>query len=156
MKRSSLSPAPGSPKRRKALERKTPLRADPEATRAFEQRGRASQTRKRRPVSPASPAQRSKVKLLSCLVCAGDHVHPAHLIDRSLCPTGADDPRAVVPLCPGCHRDYDEGALSILEHLEPRYRLELAFAVERFGLISTLERVTCETWRPLDLPEVVA
>jgi hypothetical protein len=103
-------------------------------------------------ISPATPAQRAKVKGMCCIVCGRDSyrlpIHPAHLIDRSLCPEGADDELAVVPLCVACHRLYDDGELSLLEHLEPRWREELAFAVRRFGLISTLKRVTNERWAP--------
>lgn len=109
---------------------------------------RSGAPRKPRAISPASPAQREAVRWKSCLVCAGAPVHPAHLIDRSLCPTGADDALAVVALCPSHHRQYDDHELSILEYLEPHHRDELAFAVKRFGLISTLERVTGERWRP--------
>ncbi len=84
----------------------------------------------------------------ACLVCRGHAgaCHPAHVIDRSLCGEGADDPRAVVPLCPEHHRAYDDGAggghLDLLPYLEPHHRDVLAFAVERVGLIATLRRVT--------------
>src|ERR1700755_2927421 len=97
---------------RKQPLKRTALQASPDSTRAFVERGRASSARtlgKRRPVSPASPAQRAKVKGEPCLVCC-EHsgVQPAHLISRAMCPEGADDPRAVVPLCALDHRDYDE------------------------------------------------
>lgn len=92
--------------------------------------------------------QRAKVRGLPCIVCAGEPVDPAHLLSRSVCPEGRDDVRAVVPLCRRCHRLYDTGRLSLLEHLEPHWRTELAFAVERFGLISTLEYVTRQQWAP--------
>ena len=90
----------------------------------------------------ASAAQRMRVAGQPCVNCGRHGVDPAHLIDRSLCPTGADDPRAVIPLCRGCHEAYDNHRLSLLESLEPYFREELAFAVERFGLISTYKRVT--------------
>jgi hypothetical protein len=62
---------------------------------------------------------------------------------------GQEDARAVVELCRRCHRLYDDGKLDLLVWLEP-YRLEeLAFAVERVGLIATLERVTNERWKPV-------
>jgi hypothetical protein len=67
-----------------------------------------------------------------------------HLIDRSL--GGDDDPRAVVPACWRCHRLYDEGRLSLLEHLERRYRAELAYAVELAGLLGALRRITNARW----------
>jgi hypothetical protein len=54
----------------------------------------------------------------------------------------------VVPLCPRCHRLYDDGAISILEHLEPHYRAELAYAVVLVGLVAAIERTTNERWAP--------
>lgn len=132
---------------RNGLSRATPLKrhpllSDPEKTRGWQDRSRARVKPNRRPVSPASPAQRRKVAGKACIVCAGSPCHPAHTIDRSLCPEGAEDPRAVVALCGQCHRLFDEQALDLLPFLEPRYREELAFAVERFGLLATLRRVT--------------
>jgi hypothetical protein len=41
---------------------------------------------------------------------------------------------------PRCHRLYDDGAISILEHLEPHYRAELAYAVVLVGLVAAIER----------------
>jgi hypothetical protein len=120
MKRSEL-------KRRTALERKP-------------------STLKRGPVSPASSGQRAKVRDRACIVCATGPCHPAHLVDRSL--GGDDDPRAVVPLCFWHHREYDDGTLSLLEHLEPRFREELAYAVELVGLLGALRRVTNTHWVP--------
>ena len=126
--------------------KRSPLKSDVEKRRAFVERAQrvAVTTSKRQSISPASPRQRAKVKGAVCIVCAGDPCDPAHLIDRSLCPEGADDPRAVVALCRGCHRLYDEHALSILEVLEPYHREELAYAVLRFGLVATYRRVTGE------------
>jgi hypothetical protein len=65
-----------------------------------------------------------------------------HLIDRSLTTDGQDDPLAVVPACFECHRAYDDGRVDILPALEPWFRDELAFAVARVGLLTTLRRVT--------------
>lgn len=107
---------------------------------------RTSTPRRRRPVSPASPGQRAKIHGRACIVCAQGPCHPAHVIDRSL--GGGDDPLAVVPLCPTHHREYDDGFLSLLEHLEPHHRDELAHAVQTFGLLRTLERVTNQRWAP--------
>jgi hypothetical protein len=100
-------------------------------------------------ISPATPEQRAKVKGKACVRCrrAGP-CQPAHLIDRSLASVGADDSRAVIPLCPECHRAYDEESISLLEHLEPHYREELAFAVERVGLLTALFRISNERWKP--------
>ena len=125
MKRSPLQ-------RKQALDRREALN-----TRAPLKRGRGF---------AASETQRKKCRDGLCVVCGRDRfeatIHPAHLIDRSLCPQGADDPRAVVPLCAEDHRRYDSGEISLLEYLEPRFRVELGFAVERFGLVNTLRRVT--------------
>lgn len=105
---------------------------------------RTTSQRKPRAISPAAPAQRAAIKDRACVVCRNHagHCHPAHLIDRSLCTEGADDPRAVVPLCPRHHRDFDEHGLDLLPFLEPHFRTELAFAVARVGLLTTLRRVT--------------
>jgi hypothetical protein len=121
---------------RAGLRRKTPLGASTPGGRP-----------KRRPISPASTAQRDKVRHAPCIAC--EHpgpCHPAHLIDRSL--GGDDDPRAVVPLCPGCHRLYDDADLDLLPSLEPFHRAELAYAVELHGLVRALERITNLRWAP--------
>lgn len=128
--------------------KRRPLNADPEKVREFQQRAKANSKRARKPISPASHAQRVKVKGETCVVCEQWPVDPAHLIDRSLCPIGQDDERAVIGLCRKHHSEYDEGKLSLLEHLEPWARQELAYAVERFGLIATLERVTNTRYVP--------
>ena len=87
-----------------------------------------------------------------CVCCGRDRfetvIHPAHVIDKSVCGDGGGDPRAVIPLCAETHRLYDTGRVSILEYLEPVYREELAFAVERYGLLNTLIRVTNQRWTP--------
>lgn len=101
---------------------------------------------KRRPVSPASEEQRAKVRFAPCVHCAIEGCHPAHVIDRSL--GGDNDPRAVVPLCPACHRAYDDGRISILEDLEPHFRVELAYAVHLVGLVAALNRVTNDHYVP--------
>jgi hypothetical protein len=101
---------------------------------------------RRKAVSEASPVQRTATRDRACVVCGqgAGSCHPAHIIPRGVTTIGQDDPRAVVPLCPVHHRLYDEGGLSILEFLEPHHRVELAWAVERVGLLSTLRRVTNE------------
>ncbi len=132
MKRTELGPG------RKSLERGSTFSAEPQPLK------RSAPKPRRAPVSPASPAQRARVKGKACIVCAQGPCHPAHLIDRSL--GGGDDPRAVVPLCPLHHREYDEAGLDLLRWLEPRYREELAYAVELVGLVATLRRVTNDRW----------
>ena len=101
----------------------------------------------RRAVSPATPAQREKVRGVRCIACHGSIEHdapsrPAHLIPRSMTTSGQDDELAVVPLGPVCHRLYDTGQLDLLPYLEPAWRGELAFAVARVGLVATYRRVT--------------
>jgi len=138
------------------VKRSVPLKASPDKIRAFQQRARTNSTYKPHAISPASRAQRAMVRGKPCLVCGEDRgVDPAHLIDRSLLSDGQDDPRAVVPLCRAtCHPAYDEHRLSLLERLETGERVELAFAVQRFGLLRTLERVTGERYRPVDFEAV--
>lgn len=134
------------------LERRTPLgpgaksreRRSTFAAKSTELK-RTAPSKRSRGISPASPAQRSKIASEVCVVCQSELVHPAHLIDRSL--GGDDDPRAIVALCPLHHREYDDGHLSILEYLEPHYRAELSYAVELVGLITALERITNRKWR---------
>ncbi len=96
-----------------------------------------------------STRQREAVTDKACAVCCSMPCDPAHLIDKSLA-TDLGDPLAVIPLCRRCHRAYDEGGLDLLPYLEPRYRAELAFAVERVGLLTTLQRVTNDrSWSTL-------
>lgn len=91
----------------------------------------------------ASSSQRAKVReIAACAWCADPSVDPAHLIPRSLITEGQDEPLAVIPLCRHHHDQFDRGELDILPALEPRYRKELAFAVERVGLAAVMRRVT--------------
>lgn len=106
---------------------------------------RAANKPKRSTFTPASSAQREATRSRPCLVDASHFgVEPAHLIDRQMLTEGQEDPRATVPLCRSCHRSYDDGTLDILPWLELGFSVELAYAVERFGLVSTLRRVTNE------------
>ncbi len=105
------------------------------------------QPKRRRPLTEASREQRAAVANKACVVCRCGPCDPAHLLPLGVCADGDGDPRAVIPLCRGLdghHRAYDDGDLDLLPYLEPHYRTELAFAVERFGLVSTLRRVTNE------------
>lgn len=91
-----------------------------------------------------SERQRVKVMERACIVCSHPGpCDPAHVIPKGMA-SDDGDPRAVVPLCRTCHRAYDTGSLDILPSLEPHWRSELAFAVERVGLVATLRRVTNE------------
>jgi len=99
---------------------------------------RATRTRpRRRPVSPASPAQRATVKGQPCLVCDGGSCQPAHVIPRSQ--GGCDDPLCVVALCPRDHRAYDEGRLDVLPYLSLAVQ---AHAAGHVGLVRALRRTT--------------
>lgn len=102
--------------KRTELQRKTELRADPERTRVFVERSRRSSAKtmvRPRAISPASPEQRAKVAGRVCASCGdpSQKCDPAHLTQRSQ--GGCDHPDCVVPLCRGCHRLFDEGALDL-------------------------------------------
>lgn len=97
-------------------------------------------------ISPATPEQREIVRGRACIVCGRQPCHPSHLIDRSSAPSAGDDPRAVVPLCPTHHREYDEGPLDLSPFLEPYYRESIAWAVEAVGLFLALRRITKSGW----------
>ena len=136
--------------KRSPLARKKPLRPDPDRVREFQQRARASSRPKRRMISPASPAQRDKIKNATCLVTGDrEHLTPAHVIDRSL--GGCDSETCVVPLRADVHRAYDERRLDLLPYLEAHgLRAELAHAVEHVGLLSALCRITNCDWVPVE------
>lgn len=123
----------------KPLQRRTPLRQVSLSERA----GGDVRRQRARPVSEASPAQRAKCRDAACVVCRRPGPSdPAHLIDRGLLTAGQDDPLAVIPLCRQHHDAYDAEQLDLLPYLEPHRRDELAFAVQRYGLVATLRRVT--------------
>jgi hypothetical protein len=87
--------------KRTPLERTTPLR-------------RSAQT-KRKPVSPASPAQRDKVRARASIVSGWGPCDPAHLWPRGM--GGCDHPDCVVPLTRAEHRAFDRGEIDLLPHL---------------------------------------
>ncbi len=126
----------GSLQRRAALQRGVPLK-------------RSVTPAARRPVSVCTPEQRAKAQWQGCIV-SGDrqNVTPAHVISKGFTRVGQDDPRAVVGLRVDLHRLYDTGQLDLLPALEASCREELAFAVERVGLLTTLRRVTNQRWGP--------
>lgn len=154
MKRSRLSydPVQAAERRKRRETRREQEGPRPEDTARDERRAAREQLReasqraapppKRRPISEASPEQRAAVAGQRCLVCPIKRVDPAHLIPVGVCRDGDGDPRAVVPLCRTHHRAYDTGELDLLPYLEPTFRVALAFAVERYGLMSTVRRVT--------------
>ena len=126
MRRGGLRPVSGSPRQSELRRRTRP---------------------KRTAISPASPAQREKVRELDCIVCGVFMPTPAHLAARGQ--GGCDDALCVVPLCAGCHRKFDERGIDLVPYLERGYRAELAHAVEHLGLIAALHRLTGQRWTPI-------
>lgn len=103
-----------------------------------------------RAISTCTQAQRAKVKDTGCIVTGDrDSVTPAHVIARGFTTVGQDDPLAVVGLRGDLHRLYDDGQLDLLPWLERVGKAELAFAVYRVGLMTTLRRVTNSRWEPV-------
>lgn len=121
------------------LKRSTPLR-------------QSEPLQKRRPISPASSAQREKVYDRRCIACGVDplvsRIDPAHLAARSH--GGCDDELCVVALCRRCHREFDDGRLSVLEFLVGTWTEELQHALGHYDgdLIGLLQRLTGERWTP--------
>jgi hypothetical protein len=122
-----------------------------------------------------APAQRAKVKLLTCLGCGrevdpdtvGDWtIDPAHLVPRSA--GGCDDPPCVIPLCrhryiptEGCHPIFDGKVLGKTVDLHPRiarggWEKELAHAIREHGWtpLELQQRLTGEVWVPIRELEV--
>jgi hypothetical protein len=89
----------------------------------------------------ASAGQRWHVSGEACANCGqGPGCDPAHLVPRSL--GGCDDALCVIPLCRACHRAYDQGLLDIEAALEPKYRAELAHALQHVGLEGLRRKVS--------------
>jgi hypothetical protein len=141
--------------RRTQLERRTGLARATEFARSGPL-ARSSSLKSSGPVSPATDEQKAKVDGCACIAFENDHgpcwgpIDPAHLVDRSLAPSAGDDARAVIPLCRRHHNAYDEHDLDLSTLLEPRWREEVAWAVEAVGLFSALRRITGKRWTPLE------
>jgi hypothetical protein len=88
---------------------------------------RSTKPRKRTAVSPASPAQRAKVKDAVSIVSGQGPCDPAHLVSRAL--GGCDDERCVVPLTRHEHRLFDAGQLDLAPFLT-HHLPELKHALE--------------------------
>lgn len=112
--------------------------------------------RRRRAISPASPAQREKVRLNPfCVNCGREladwlAIDPGHLCPRGM--GGCDSPLCTVGLCrtfdgSGCHRNFDDGKLDLLPVLEPRYREEVAHCVLHMGLEGARRRLAPLAYR---------
>lgn len=113
----------------------TPLRRDTPLRRRAEL--------KRAPFSPASPAQRAKVRGQRCVHCGRPATDPMHVWKRGR--GGCDDPLCVVPGCRRCHRAFDRGELDLLGDLVKRYKPEIAHALMHADPVSLLARLTgCE------------
>jgi hypothetical protein len=135
--------------RRKPLGQGKPLRrTDLEASENLVTR----KTReRRRPISPASPAQRAAVKGRPCLGCGRYEseyvaIDPAHVWPRGR--GGCDSRFCVVPLCRtfdgGCHRLFDEGKLDLLAVMVEdwgRWRLWFVHALRHCLPVQLLERL---------------
>jgi hypothetical protein len=145
--------------------RPTPLKRDPAKLREWQDRSRANarsrNATKRKPISPASPAQRRKVAELGvCLGCGREGsewlaIDPAHLAPRSH--GGCDHKNCVLPLCragdgSGCHRLFDTGQLDLLAVIAGRWPAELAelqHALTHLGPVPIVERLAGDRieWR---------
>jgi hypothetical protein len=146
--------------------KRTELYRSPDKLRAFQQRARASSAqslnrgkapqKRRKAISPASPAQRRKVAEGVCLVTGRDKyeatIDPAHLAPRGF-HGGCDDPLCVVRLERSVHRAFDDGDFDLLPYLRPsgderRYLPEIQHALDHFdgNLIGLLQRLTGERW----------
>jgi hypothetical protein len=100
-------------------------------------------------ISPASEAQRSKVRGDVSIISAKGPCDPAHLWDRRL--GGCDDPLCVGPLTRFEHRDFEEKRLDILPALiAGGYFAEMAHVVEAHQVSPKrlLERLTGEEYLP--------
>jgi hypothetical protein len=117
-------------KRRSELKRKTELRRytglrPTEGSPSTQQpaKGAAKGRGIRRPISPASSAQRAKVRDACCIVTGRDRHDGATIDPMHLCPRshgGCDDPLCVVPgEREWVHRRFDDGKFDLLPHLRP-------------------------------------
>lgn len=99
--------------------------------------------------TPASVAQRAKVKGRGSIVSAERPCDPAHLWPRSR--GGCDHPDCVVALTRAEHRAFDDGQLDLLPYLIAQGAwLEMAHMIgaHRADPISMLQRLTGERWAP--------
>lgn len=138
--------------RRTELARTEMARSTATLDRAPLRRSATSRLR-RTPLGHCTPLQKERVRDLACIVCGGNagHCHPAHVIDSGTLPADvANDVRAVVPLCPECHFQYDHADLDLSPHLEPRWRDSLEWAVGAVGIFTALRRITGRRWAPVD------
>ncbi len=147
---------PEKPPRRRAGPRSTPLKRTSELKRTSGLQRRAllqqaagptraaplarKQRAKRAAISPASRAQRAKIKGKPCVVCGAPATTPMHLWPRGK--GGCDDQLCVLPACWACHCAYDTGKLDLLPHIVEHHRAEIAHAHLHAPPIAVLERLT--------------
>jgi len=108
-----------------------------------------SSTTRRRPISPASTAQRVKVRELVSIVSGKEGCDPAHIWPRSQ--GGCDDPLCVVPLTREEHDAYDAGQLDLNRYLLAAgciAEFQHALGHADGSLVRLLERVTGQKWSP--------
>lgn len=125
-------------KRTTGLERRTPLERTGGPQRSAPLARKTAP--KRAALSPASPAQREKIKDQACVVCGAPATAPMHLWPRGK--GGCDDPLCVLPACWLCHRTYDTKRLALLPHIVKRHRAEIAHAQLHTDPVSLLARLT--------------
>lgn len=135
------------------IEKPQPRARSPHRLARRTQLNRASKSLKRTPLGHCTPEQKARVRDLACIACGRGlgHCHPAHVIDSGgLSAEVANDVRAVVPLCPVCHRLYDDLQLDLSPYLEPVWRDAVVWAVEAVGLFRALRRITGQRWAPVE------
>lgn len=101
-------------------------------------------------ISPASNAQRAKVRGARSITGAAGPCDPAHLWARGR--GGCDLPACVVALTRDEHRAFDAGELDLLPFLVRDGRVaEMQHALEHAdgNLIGLLERLTGQRWAPV-------
>jgi len=136
VKRSRLGPG------KKSLARGSTFRPSAE-------RPRKPRAPQRTGFTPASSAQRAKVKGRGSIVSAKSPCDPAHLVPRSH--GGCDHPDCVIALTRAEHRAFDDGRLDILPYLIAQGAwVELAHMIgaHHADPISMLQRLTGERWAP--------
>ena len=141
--------------KRTSLLRRTPLKQGDKPLKRSPLRNRATANginTPKRAVSPASNAQREKVKGRACVFTADDTaVDPAHLWPRSL--GGCDDALCVVPLRRDAHRAFDDGELDLLPSLISAGCFEEmahVIAAHRVSPLTLLRRLTGREWIEVD------
>lgn len=145
MKRTPLQRKTGL-KRTGGLKR-TPLKRTSAPVRSGSTLKRSTAPKKRRAISPASPAQRAKVKDAVSIVSGQEPCDPMHLVSRSI--GGCDHELCVLPATRAEHRAYDEGELDLSPYLM-NHIPEVAHALTHVNgsLLRLMRIVTGKRWVP--------